>query len=221
MSRSIVPVLLAAVLAVPALSGAAPAKARPPAPAPSPAAAAPAEAGSDVVATIAGEPYTARQLEQAAGARLFQLRTQQYQAERQILEDEIGKRLLEREAAARKITVDALLKQQVEAKAKPVPPEERKASYDPNKARFGPKAEADDMKKTAAELGLDAAAFDECLDSGKHASDWQANSAAGEKYGVQSTPAFFINGRLVVGAQPIESFARVVDEELARTGSAA
>jgi protein-disulfide isomerase len=34
---------------------------------------------------------------------------------------------------------------------------------------------------------------------------------------VTGTPAFFINGRLVSGAQPLESFTRVIEEELART----
>src|SRR5262249_51122468 len=88
-------------------------------------------------------------------------------------------------------------------------------------AMFGhqDKLQPDDLKKTAAELGLEATALKECLDAGGHAADWQTSAAAGEKYGVQSTPAFFINGRMVVGAQPIESFARVVDEELARSGA--
>src|SRR5438046_2939618 len=137
MSRSIVPVFIAALLAAPALSGAAPAREKPKATPASPAAAAPSSSGSDVVATIAGEPYTAKQLEQAAGSRLFQLRTQQYQAQRQILEDEIGKRLLEKEAAAGKVTVDELLKREVESKVKPVTPEEQKAFFEQNKARFG------------------------------------------------------------------------------------
>ena len=30
------------------------------------------------------------------------------------------------------------------------------------------------------------------------------------------TPAFFINGRLLVGAQPFEAFAQVIDDELSR-----
>ena len=38
----------------------------------------------------------------------------------------------------------------------------------------------------------------------------------GTRAGVTGTPAFFINGRLVSGAQPLESFARVIEEELAR-----
>jgi hypothetical protein len=38
---------------------------------------------------------------------------------------------------------------------------------------------------------------------------------------VTGTPAFFINGRLVSGAQPLESFVRVIEEELARAQWAA
>jgi protein-disulfide isomerase len=39
----------------------------------------------------------------------------------------------------------------------------------------------------------------------------------GTRIGVTGTPAFFINGRPLSGAQPLEAFVRVIDEELART----
>src|SRR5215212_2938444 len=99
MRRSMYVVVLAAAWAVPSAGAAAP-----PAAAPSPVATSP-----DVVAVIAGEPFTAAQLEEVAGPRLFQLRSQQYQAQRQILDDAIATRLLEREAAQRKITLDELV----------------------------------------------------------------------------------------------------------------
>jgi protein-disulfide isomerase len=38
----------------------------------------------------------------------------------------------------------------------------------------------------------------------------------GKKIGVKSTPTFFVNGQLVSGAQPLEVFAEIIDEELAR-----
>ena len=38
----------------------------------------------------------------------------------------------------------------------------------------------------------------------------------GARNGVSGTPAFFINGRMVVGAQPFEAFAQVIDDELER-----
>ena len=356
MIRSLGLVVLAAAVAAPfnAQAAAPPPKSVAPAPSPSPAASVP----SDVVATIDGEPFTARQLEDVAGARLFQLRTQQYQAQRQILDDEIARRLLEREAAARKLTAADLLKQEVESKVAPVTEAEQKAFYEQNKARMGTMSEADalkrieahlreqrvgerqaeflsglrakadvrvmlepprvavpvgdnpsrgpldapvtivefsdfqcpfcsratatlkkldesfpgkirivyrdfplvqihpnaaraaeaaacandqgkfwamhdvlfehqdklgeaDLKQSAVALGLDAAAFDQCLESGRHSAQWQKDTAEGQRYGVSSTPAFFINGRLVVGAQPYESFARLVEEELARVGQGA
>jgi protein-disulfide isomerase len=36
----------------------------------------------------------------------------------------------------------------------------------------------------------------------------------GQAVGVNSTPVFFINGRLVQGAQPVENFKQIIDEEL-------
>jgi protein-disulfide isomerase len=39
----------------------------------------------------------------------------------------------------------------------------------------------------------------------------------GARLGVQGTPAFFINGRLLSGAQPLDRFVQVIDEELLNT----
>jgi protein-disulfide isomerase len=70
--------------------------------------------------------------------------------------------------------------------------------------------------KLAGELKLDAAQFKQCLDSGKHKAAVQADEKQAMELGVESTPAFFINGVAVTGAQPIEEFAKVIDRELAR-----
>ena|SRR5687767_3430178 len=72
------------------------------------------------------------------------------------------------------------------------------------------------LKQTAKTLGLDAAKFDQCLDSGKHAANVRADMALGEKMGVNSTPTIYINGRPLIGAQPFEQFKQIIDEELAR-----
>jgi protein-disulfide isomerase len=72
-----------------------------------------------------------------------------------------------------------------------------------------------DLKAHARAIGLDGAAFDACLDSGKHAARWRKDLAEAESYGSPGTPLFFINGRLVSGAQPLAVFAKVIDEELA------
>jgi protein-disulfide isomerase len=78
-----------------------------------------------------------------------------------------------------------------------------------------------DLKEHAAALGLDAAAFGECLESGRHAGLVEKDLEAGQGYGVSGTPAFFVNGRPLVGAQPFEAFAQVIDDELARFAAAA
>jgi protein-disulfide isomerase len=71
-----------------------------------------------------------------------------------------------------------------------------------------------DLKKTAADLGLDAAKFGACVDSHKYKSAIDADVAAGQDVGVDGTPAFFVNGRLLSGAQPFELFKKLIDEEL-------
>lgn len=75
----------------------------------------------------------------------------------------------------------------------------------------------DDLKKYAAELGLDAAAFGACLDTGKHGERVRNGVAEGTKLGINSTPTIYINGRMLSGAQPFEVFKGVIDEELSRT----
>lgn len=82
-----------------------------------------------------------------------------------------------------------------------------------------PKLDVADLKRYAGELGLHAAVFDACLDGGRKAAAVKADLDAGTGYGVNSTPAFFINGRLVSGALPFERFAEVIDDELERAGA--
>jgi protein-disulfide isomerase len=82
------------------------------------------------------------------------------------------------------------------------------------------KLHVDELKATARTLGLDPAAFDRCLDSGKYADRVERDLEAGARAGVSGTPAFFINGRPMVGAQPFEEFQRVIDDELRRLGIA-
>jgi protein-disulfide isomerase len=72
------------------------------------------------------------------------------------------------------------------------------------------------LKQYARTLGLDGAAFDKCLDSGKYTASIREDVALGEKMGVNSTPFIYINGRPLVGAQPFEAFKQIIDEELAR-----
>jgi protein-disulfide isomerase len=71
-----------------------------------------------------------------------------------------------------------------------------------------------DLKQTAVELGLNAAQFNSCVDTHKFRAQVDADLKAGEEAGVNGTPAFFINGRSVSGAQPFDVFKKVIDEEL-------
>ena len=73
----------------------------------------------------------------------------------------------------------------------------------------------DKLKAYAGEVGLDQAKFDECLAKKPFAAAVDKDVADGAKVGVTGTPAFFVNGRMLSGAQPFEKFKEVIDEELA------
>jgi len=70
------------------------------------------------------------------------------------------------------------------------------------------------LKAFAAELGLDQAAFNECLDSGRYRDLVQAELNEGRSRGVQATPTIFINGRKIEGALPFAEFQAVIEAEL-------
>jgi protein-disulfide isomerase len=71
-----------------------------------------------------------------------------------------------------------------------------------------------DLKKAAADLGMDATRFNTCVDEHRYKAVIDEDQQAGNAAGVNGTPAFFVNGRLLSGAQPFEVFKRVIDEEL-------
>ena len=83
---------------------------------------------------------------------------------------------------------------------------------------FGNQAKltVDDLKASAKGLGLDAAKFDKCLDSGEKRSLVDADQKAGSEAGVQGTPAFFVNGIFINGAQPYQNFKDAIDRELTK-----
>jgi len=72
----------------------------------------------------------------------------------------------------------------------------------------------EDFKQYAVQLGLDTAQFNACVDSHKYSGEIENDIHAGDEAGVSGTPAFYINGRMLSGAQPFEAFKSVIDEEL-------
>ncbi len=70
----------------------------------------------------------------------------------------------------------------------------------------------------AKSLELDYEAWETCLDSGKHVAAVEADGDEAAGLGISGTPAFLINGILLSGAQPKESFTRIIEAELSRGG---
>jgi len=68
-----------------------------------------------------------------------------------------------------------------------------------------------DIKKWAAQIGLDRGSFDQCLDSDRYNQQVTSDLNSGSQAGVSGTPTVFINGQRVVGAQPYASFKAVID----------
>jgi len=81
----------------------------------------------------------------------------------------------------------------------------------------GTDASPEKLKEYAKEIELDAGAFEQCLASGKYRAAVQKDVDEGTRLGVNGTPAFFINGRMLSGAQPTDAFAKVIDEELSHS----
>src|SRR5258708_7685922 len=80
-----------------------------------------------------------------------------------------------------------------------------------NQAALGP----DSYDKWAKDAGVkDVAAFKAGLDSHKWADKVDKDLADGKAAGVQGTPAFFANGVFINGAQPFDSFKKIIDQEL-------
>lgn len=73
----------------------------------------------------------------------------------------------------------------------------------------------DDIKGYAKEIGLNTSQFNECLDSGKYTAKVQKQTAAAAAAGVTGTPGTFVNGELVKGAYPFDTFKQIIDELLA------
>ena len=74
------------------------------------------------------------------------------------------------------------------------------------------------LKAHASALGMDGGTFARCLDSSRYEPRVREGMEAGQKLGIEATPTMFVNGRIVSGAQPVDVFAKVINEELDRAG---
>lgn len=75
------------------------------------------------------------------------------------------------------------------------------------------------LKGYAKELGLKSQDFNQCLDSGKYFKKVDGETATAAFLGARGTPAFFLNGQLIAGAQPFEVFEAAIEKELKKAAS--
>jgi protein-disulfide isomerase len=85
-------------------------------------------------------------------------------------------------------------------------------------ARQG-KLEDDSFVEIGSAVGLDAGAFERCLEERRYKDFVEADFAAGQEAGVTGTPSFFLNGIKLTGARDANELSLHVDEELARIES--
>ena len=72
--------------------------------------------------------------------------------------------------------------------------------------------------KIASDIGLDMAAFEQCYSSSAFSEEVSNDFESGRRLGVTGTPTFFVNGRPLIGAQPLSAFTAIIEEELAARG---
>ena len=72
-----------------------------------------------------------------------------------------------------------------------------------------------DYKQWAKEIGVDVAAWEQCLDDPKQAAEIQKDLSDGSAAGISGTPGFIIEGQLVSGAQPFSAFEQIIEAALA------
>jgi protein-disulfide isomerase len=72
------------------------------------------------------------------------------------------------------------------------------------------------LKKYASELGLDRTRFDAALEGGKYAAEVKHDMDDGEAYGIDSTPAIFVNG-VVLREMSVEALRALIDRSLGLT----
>ena len=74
----------------------------------------------------------------------------------------------------------------------------------------------DGFAQYAEQLGLDAAALLQCVDSGPYHDEVRDDWVEGRRMGVSATPTFFINGTMVLGAQALSVLMNIIDQASGR-----
>ncbi|GAB4194847.1 MAG: hypothetical protein OHK0022_11210 [Roseiflexaceae bacterium] len=80
----------------------------------------------------------------------------------------------------------------------------------------GPSADWPVMAGYARALRLDTDAFQQCVQTEQFRPQIEADYREGIRQGVRSTPSFLVNGRLIVGALPFDSWQLMLDDLLAQ-----
>lgn len=76
------------------------------------------------------------------------------------------------------------------------------------------KISTSDLKGYAADLGFNTTQFNSCLDSKKYQENVDRDVALGGEIGVGGTPTFFVNGKIINGAQPFPVFQTTIEDLL-------
>ena len=72
----------------------------------------------------------------------------------------------------------------------------------------------------AREAGLNVEQFESSFKGGKYEDVVEQVFREAQDAGIQGTPTFFINGRILIGAQPLEAFEQAIEEELGKAEGA-
>ncbi len=72
------------------------------------------------------------------------------------------------------------------------------------------------LKSKARQVGAKIEQFEECMTTEKFADQINSEVEQGTSVGVKSTPTFFVNGMVITGAQAIEVFSELIDQELGK-----
>lgn len=85
----------------------------------------------------------------------------------------------------------------------------------------GASLEVAGLEAAAEQAELDLDRFRTCVEERQYQAVVEADLSSGRKVGVTGTPAFFINGIGLRGAQPIDEFVKIIEAELARAAEPA